>query len=157
MGSCVSTFQIWKQLNILIDLVQNRNEPSTEKRIMVGTWLREISSCSSLTVLSGFAWVLLNKIYQPFFTSLDFNPKWPRIGKRKLFRAFLNQNLWTDHALRHVLQPGTADVPLLDPGLRRHLRQRRRLLVPLHHIQLTTGQNSIAFQSMTNNFRPDFL
>ena len=32
-------------------------------------WLEEISSCSSLTVLSGFAWVLLNKIYQPFFLS----------------------------------------------------------------------------------------
>ena len=37
---------------------------------MVGTRLREISSCSSLTVLSGFAWVLLNKIYQPFFSPL---------------------------------------------------------------------------------------
>ena len=36
---------------------------------MVGMWLRETSSCSSLTVLSGFAWVLLNKIYQLFFLS----------------------------------------------------------------------------------------
>ena len=37
---------------------------------MVGTWLGEIRSCSSLTVLPDTAWVLLNKIYQPFFTSL---------------------------------------------------------------------------------------
>ena len=37
---------------------------------MVGTWLGEIRSCSSLAVLLDSAWVLLNKIYQPFFTSL---------------------------------------------------------------------------------------
>ena len=41
----------------------------TGKRIMVGTWLREISFCSSFTVLSGIAWVLLIKICQPFFLS----------------------------------------------------------------------------------------
>ena len=45
----------------------------------------------------------------------------------------------TDDAVRHVLAPGSAAVPLLDAGLRRHLRRRRRLLVPLHRIQLTTG------------------
>ena len=33
-------------------------------------WLGEIRSCSSLAVLPDSAWVLLNKIYQPFFTSL---------------------------------------------------------------------------------------
>ena len=37
---------------------------------MVGTWLGEIRSCSCLAVLSDSAWVLLNKIYQPFFTYL---------------------------------------------------------------------------------------
>ncbi len=37
---------------------------------MVGTWLGEIRSCSCLAVLPDSAWVLLNKIYQPFFTSL---------------------------------------------------------------------------------------
>ena len=37
---------------------------------MVGTWLGEIRSCSCLAVLTDSAWVLLNKIYQPFFTSL---------------------------------------------------------------------------------------
>ena len=37
---------------------------------MVGTWLGEIRSCSSLAFLPDSAWVLLNKIYQPFFTSL---------------------------------------------------------------------------------------
>ncbi len=37
---------------------------------MVGTWLGEICSCSCLAVLPDSAWVLLNKIYQPFFTSL---------------------------------------------------------------------------------------
>ena len=39
---------------------------------MVGTWLGEIRSCSILAVLPDSAWVLLNKIYQPFFTSLYF-------------------------------------------------------------------------------------
>ena len=38
---------------------------------MVGTWwVGEIRSCSCLAVLPDPAWVLLNKIYQPFFTSL---------------------------------------------------------------------------------------
>ena len=37
---------------------------------MVGTWLGEICSCSCLAVLPDSALVLLNKIYQPFFTSL---------------------------------------------------------------------------------------
>ena len=37
---------------------------------MVGTWLGEIRSCSCLAVLPHSAWVLLNKIYKPFFTSL---------------------------------------------------------------------------------------
>ena len=37
---------------------------------MVGTWLGEIHSCSCLAVLLDTAWVPLNKIYQPFFTSL---------------------------------------------------------------------------------------
>ena len=35
---------------------------------MVGTWLGEICSCSTLTVLPGSAWVLLNKICQPLPT-----------------------------------------------------------------------------------------
>ena len=39
---------------------------------MVGTWFGEIRSCSCLAVLPDSAWVLLNKIYQPFFTSLYF-------------------------------------------------------------------------------------
>ena len=44
---------------------------------MVGTWMGEIHSCSCLAVLPDSALVLLNKIYQPFFTSLynlDLNP-----------------------------------------------------------------------------------
>ena len=35
---------------------------STETRFNLSTWLGEISSCSCLTVLTGPAWVLLNKI-----------------------------------------------------------------------------------------------
>ena len=49
----------------MIPISQKRRRSCTGKRIMVGTWLREISSCSFLTVpSSGFAWV-----YQPFFLS----------------------------------------------------------------------------------------
>ena len=39
-------------------------------RKSLGTWLREISSCSFLTVLPGPAWVLLNKTYKPLFPPL---------------------------------------------------------------------------------------
>ena len=42
----------------------------TERQIKVCTWLREISSCSCLTVLSGSAWVLLSKTYKPLFAPL---------------------------------------------------------------------------------------
>ena len=37
----------------------------TEPGIRACTWLREISSCSCLTVLPGPAWLLLNKICTP--------------------------------------------------------------------------------------------
>ena len=50
---------------------------------MVGTWLGEIRSCSCLPVLPDSAWVLLNKIYQPFFTSLYLTYK----------MAYLSSNL----------------------------------------------------------------
>ena len=43
---------------------------TTEPRKSLGTWLREISSCSSLTFLPGPAWVLLSKICQDFFSAL---------------------------------------------------------------------------------------
>ena len=42
----------------------------TEGEIKVCTWLREISSCSCLTVLPGPAWVLLSKTCKPLFTPL---------------------------------------------------------------------------------------
>ena len=42
----------------------------TERQIKVCTWLREISSCSCLTVLLGSAWVLLSKTCKPIFAPL---------------------------------------------------------------------------------------
>ena len=42
----------------------------TEPRMSLGTWLREISSCSCLTFLPGPAWVLLSKICKDFFSAL---------------------------------------------------------------------------------------
>ena len=39
-------------------------------KIKVCTWLREISSCSCLTVLPGPAWVLLSKTCKPLFAPL---------------------------------------------------------------------------------------
>ena len=44
--------------------------PTTERQIKVYTWLREISSCSCLTVLPAPAWVLLSKKYKPLFAPL---------------------------------------------------------------------------------------
>ena len=37
---------------------------------MDGTWFGEVSFCCCLPVLPGFAWVLLNKFYHPFFSTL---------------------------------------------------------------------------------------
>ena len=42
----------------------------TEREIKVFTWLREISSCSSLSALNGSAWVLLSKTYKSLFPPL---------------------------------------------------------------------------------------
>ena len=44
--------------------------PNTEPRNSLGTWLREISSCSCLTFLRGPAWVLLSMICKDFFSAL---------------------------------------------------------------------------------------
>ena len=46
----------------------------TEGEINVCTWLREISSCSCLTVLPGPAWVLLSKKYILFPGALYTQP-----------------------------------------------------------------------------------
>ena len=43
---------------------------TTEGKIKVCMWLREISSCSRLTVLPGPAWVLLSKTCNPLFAPL---------------------------------------------------------------------------------------
>ena len=43
---------------------------NTEGEIKVCTWLREICSCSCLTVLPGPAWVLLSKTCKPLFAPL---------------------------------------------------------------------------------------
>ena len=50
----------------------------TELRKSLGTWLREISSCSCLTFLPGPAWVLLSKICIYFFSALY---TWGRVQK----------------------------------------------------------------------------
>ena len=42
----------------------------TELRKSLGTWLQEISSCSSLTFLPGLAWVLHRNICEDFFSAL---------------------------------------------------------------------------------------
>ena len=42
----------------------------TELRKSLGTWLREMSSCSCLTFLPGPAWVLLSKTNKPLFPPL---------------------------------------------------------------------------------------
>ena len=44
--------------------------PCTEPRKSLGTWLREICSCSCLTFMPGPAWVLLSKICKDFFSAL---------------------------------------------------------------------------------------
>ena len=59
------------QTRLNIPFLPSASKPSsTEPRKSLGTWLREISSCSSLTFLPGPAWVLLSKICQDFFSAL---------------------------------------------------------------------------------------
>ena len=50
--------------------LSERAKDSTEPRKSIGTWLREISSCSCLTFLPGPAWVLLSNTYKPLFAPL---------------------------------------------------------------------------------------
>ena len=50
-------------------------EKGTEGEIKDCTWLREISSCSYLTVMHGPAWVLLSKTNKPLFTPLHISEK----------------------------------------------------------------------------------
>ena len=47
-----------------------KKKQNTERQIKVCTWLREICSCSCLTVLPGPAWVLLSKTCKPYFAPL---------------------------------------------------------------------------------------
>ena len=57
----------------LTDIFANKADrplTHTEGKIKVCTWLREISSCSCLTVLLGPAWVLLSKTNKPLFSPL---------------------------------------------------------------------------------------
>ena len=54
-------------LDIKLHQIQWRSIQSKEGAIKVCTWLREISSCSCLTVLPGPAWVLLSKTCKPLF------------------------------------------------------------------------------------------
>ena len=50
--------------------MQPRGHTYTELKKSLGTWLREISSCSSLTFLPGPAWVLLSKICKDYLSAL---------------------------------------------------------------------------------------
>ena len=56
--------------NLLSRFTREFSQCSTEPRKRLGTWLREISSCSCLTFLPGPAWVLLSKICKGFFSAL---------------------------------------------------------------------------------------
>ena len=52
-----------------------RADSCTELGIKACTWLREISSCSCLTVVPGPVWLLLNKICIPLFRAL-YSDQW---------------------------------------------------------------------------------
>ena len=49
---------------------ESQQPTCTDGKIKVCMWLREISSCSCLTVLPGPAWLLINKICIPLFRAL---------------------------------------------------------------------------------------
>ena len=56
-----------------IDVSRALSEAYTEKNKKACTWLQEFCSCSCLTALPGLAWVLLSKIYIPFFPLCNQN------------------------------------------------------------------------------------
>ena len=70
---------------------------------MVGTWLGEIRSCSCLPVLTDSAWVLLNKIYQPFFTSLYAEPRIYTFGRVGLLGRDKQRHYWREKKKSHYL------------------------------------------------------
>ena len=57
-------------LDMMLNNIVASTTEGTEPRKSLGTWLREISSCSCLTFLPGPAWVLLSKICKDFFSAL---------------------------------------------------------------------------------------
>ena len=61
---------VWEEGNSTAERPNGRARLCIEGEINVCTWLREISSCSFLTVLPGPAWVLLSKTNKPLFTPL---------------------------------------------------------------------------------------
>ena len=115
----------------------------TRKRIMVGTWLREISSCSYLTVLSGFAWVLQNKIYQSFFSPLYLQTS-TKVGFQIPVQRHLEVLSWMERHLTYLSKKSKNK-------LRDHTTYRTgeitreakaRLHDPLSWIPLTSGASS---------------
>ena len=67
---CWLVFSYWKNSGVHLHYIHLKGN-STEPRKSLGTWLREISSCSSLTFLPGPAWVLLSKICKDFLSSVE--------------------------------------------------------------------------------------
>ena len=65
----------------------------TEVPKMVCTWLRELCSCSCLPVLPGLDWVLLRKIYRPFYGALYLEDLFVDLTFRKQKRKVLNSKL----------------------------------------------------------------
>ena len=57
-------------MKVMLDLGGSKTRDCTEPRKSLGTWLREMSSCSCLTFLPGPALVLLSKICKDFFSAL---------------------------------------------------------------------------------------
>ena len=60
---------IWSRQN---SDTKQKSESVQRSAKRLGTWLREISSCSCLTVLPGTAWLLLNKICTPHKSKLEW-------------------------------------------------------------------------------------
>ena len=74
---------------------------------MVCTWLGEIRSLSCLAVLPDSAWVLLNNICQPFFTSL-----YVLAGEQKFSHVLIPQDVVFVEPEFAVFHVGLAGVDL---------------------------------------------
>ena len=103
------------------------------------TWLREISSCSCLTVLPDPAWVLLSKTYKPLFPPLYYiNFLIVHKMTKHLFIAYICSSTVLSCIIAHSRSLFRVMPLILFP----RFVSGKYVILPRHFCSLTRGVNS---------------